>query len=275
MKRFENRVALVTGAARGIGRGIALKLASEGANVVVNDFGNMDAAQAVVTEIQGLGSQAIAISADVSDRDAVAELFKAAIPHFGRLDIVVPNAAVSIRQLVVEADWANVQRMIEVIQFGVFHVCQMAAQQMIKQEMIQQEMPKQAISERSRGKIAIIGSILGEFSAPTSAPYNMSKAAINNFAKTLAAELSAQRINVNIVNPGWIDTPGERVFSTEEEIAAAGPAMPWGRLGQPEDIANAIAFLCSDEADYITGAALRVDGGYMANLSLSLPVGSL
>lgn len=263
MNRFENKVALVTGAARGIGRGIALKLASEGAKVVVNDLNNMDQAEAVVAEIEAMGSQAIAVQADVSDRQSVADMYSAATAHFGRIDIVVPNAAVSIRQPVIEADWANVQRMIEVIQFGVFHVSQMAAQQMLKQEM----------TGRSRGKIAIIGSIMGEFSAPTSAPYNMSKAAINNFTKTLAAELSSERINVNIVNPGWIDTPGERGFATEEEIAAAGPVMPWGRLGLPEDIANAIAFLCSDEADYITGAALRVDGGYMANLSLPLPLG--
>jgi len=171
---------------------------------------------------------------------------------------------------VIEADWAGVQRTIEVVQFGAYNVCQMAAQQMVQQELNQKDG-----SGRSRGKIALIGSIMGEFSAPTSAPYSMSKAALMTFTKTLAAELTEHRINVNIVNPGWIDTPGERNFSTEEDIAAAGPAMPWGRLGLPEDIANAVAFLCSDEADYITGSTLRVDGGYMASMKLPLPVGSL
>lgn len=265
MNRFTGKTALVTGAARGIGRGIALKLASEGANIIVNDLANMDEAKAIASNIESYGSKGIAIEADVSNRSAVQEMFRAAIDHFGSIDIVVPNAAISLRQPVVEADWPNVQRTIEVIQFGVYHVCQLAAQQMVQQEL----------AGRCRGKIAIIGSIMGEFSAPTSAPYNMSKAAINNFAMTLAAELASERINVNVVNPGWIDTPGERAFCTEDEIAAAGPAMPWGRLGIAEDIANAVAFLCSDEADYITGAALRVDGGYMASLKLPLPVGSL
>lgn len=270
MTRFQDKIALVTGAAQGIGRAIALKLAQEGAHVVVNDFKEMAVADSVAAEIRSLGRNAVTHQADVSDRDAVRAMFDAAVDQFGRLDIVVSNAATSVRQPVIEADWAGVQRTIEVVQFGAYNVCQMAAQQMVQQELNQKDG-----SGRSRGKIALIGSIMGEFSAPTSAPYSMSKAALMTFTKTLAAELTEHRINVNIVNPGWIDTPGERNFSTEEDIAAAGPAMPWGRLGLPEDIANAVAFLCSDEADYITGSTLRVDGGYMASMKLPLPVGSL
>ena len=131
--------------------------------------------------------------------------------------------------------------------------------------MIQQEQ-----CYRSQGKIVIIGSVMQEFAVPTSAPYNMAKAAVNHFARTLAAELTPHRINVNTVNPGWIDTPGERAFATDAEISDADPRMPWGRLGQPEDIANAVAFFASDEADYVTGADLRVDGGYMVNLKFVL-----
>jgi glucose 1-dehydrogenase len=103
---------------------------------------------------------------------------------------------------------------------------------------------------------------------PASAAYNMSKAAINHLARTMAAELVGYRINVNVINPGWIDTPGERQFATEEEIQAGAQLMPWKRLGTLEDIANAAAFLCSEEADYVTGTMLRVDGGYMMGLGL-------
>jgi len=265
MNRFQDKVALVTGAARGIGKATVLKLAAEGAHVIVNDFGEMAGANQVVSEIEALGRVALAVQADVSDRAATRAMFNAAVDQFGRLDIVVSNAAISVRQPVIEAEWAGVQRTIEVVQHGAYNVCQMAAQQMVQQKII----------DRSRGKIALIGSIMGEFSAPASAPYSMSKAALMTFTKTLAAELTEQRINVNIVNPGWIDTPGERNFSTEEEIVAAGPTMPWGRLGLPADIANAVAFLCSDDADYITGSTLRVDGGYMASMKLALPMDSL
>ena len=97
----------------------------------------------------------------------------------------------------------------------------------------------------------------------TSAPYNMAKAAINHLGRTMAAELAGHHINVNMINPGWIDTPGERAFATEEELEEGGRSIPWRRLGRPDDIAAAVSFLVSDEADYITGATLRVDGGLM------------
>lgn len=262
MKRFEGKVALVTGAARGIGRGVAMALAVDGANVVINDVGHeaeaVAAAKAVAAEIEAMGQQALVVLVDVSDRTAVAEMMATAVNHFGRLDIVVANAAVSVRQLVVEAEWANMLRTIEVSQFGVFHTCQMGAQQMVKQ----------ALNGRSRGKIVMIGSVHQELAVPRSAAYNMAKAAINHLARTMAAELAGQRINVNVVNPGWIETPGELTHYTPEAIAEAGKRIPWGRIGQPEDIAQAVAFLASDAADYVTGAALRVDGGYVLGLTL-------
>jgi glucose 1-dehydrogenase len=107
--------------------------------------------------------------------------------------------------------------------------------------------------------------------AAGSAAYNMAKAAINHLGRTMAIELAPYRINVNMVNPGWIDTPGERKFSSEEQLRKAGERIPWGRLGTPEDIGKVVAFLASDEADYITGATLRVDGGFL--LGLTLPSG--
>jgi glucose 1-dehydrogenase len=148
---------------------------------------------------------------------------------------------------------------IEVAQFGVFHTCQLAVQQMVKQ----------IEAERPGGKVLVTGSILGEYPFPTSAAYNMAKAAVNHFARTLAAELLPYRINVNVINPGWIDTPGERRYTSDAEIAAAAKTLPWGRLGTPTDIGKAAAFLLSDDADYITGTSLRVDGGYMVGMRLN------
>lgn len=258
MRRFEKKVVLVTGASLGIGRGIARCLAQEGADVVVNYRSHRAEAESAVKEIEALGGRALAWQADVSDRDAVASMITGAVSHFGKLDVVVANAAVTVREPVVEARWENVERTIQVSQFGVFHTCQLAAQQMLKQPL----------AGRSRGKIVVISSIHEEMAPVTSAAYNMAKAAINHLARTMAAELAAARINVNVVNPGWIDTPGERKFYSEAELAEAGKRVPWGRIGVPEDIGKAVAYLASDDADYVTGTVLRVDGGFMVGLSL-------
>jgi len=253
MKRFEGKTALITGAAQGIGRGIALCLAQEGATIIVNDRANIEAAEDVVKTIKAMGQEAIFWQADVSNREAVAAMFTGIVKQFGRIDVVVSNAAMSIREPILEAKWENVLSTFEVTQFGVFHVCQMAAQQMVKQEP----------NPRARGKIVVISSVQSEVAAEGAAAYNMAKAAINHFAQTLAVEVVAQRINVNIIIPGWVDTPGERAYYTEQEIQECGLLLPWGRLGLPEDIGKAVAFLASDDADYITGSTLRVDGGYV------------
>ena len=253
MKRFEGKTALITGAARGIGRGIALCLAREGANIVVNDCANFEQAEEVVKLVQEMGQQALFWQADVSDRDAVAEMFAGAVGQFGRIDVVVSNAARSIREPVVDAQWENVLSTLEVTQFGVFHVCQMAAQHMVQQEP----------NPLSRGKIVIISSVLGEVPFEGSSAYNMAKAAINHLAQTMAVEMAPYRVNVNVITPGWIDTPGERLFYTEQQIQESGKLLPWGRIGLPEDIGKAVAFLASDDADYVTGSILRVDGGYV------------
>ena len=259
MNRFEGKVALVTGAARGIGRGIALKLAAEGARVVVNDHKNMADAEEVVRLIINMGAEAFGFQADVADRERVAAMVEATVRQFGSLDIAVANVGYSVREPILEASWENVQRTTEVIQYGVFSTCQLAAQQMLKQDVV----------NGSRGKFVIIGSVHEEAPFKNSAPYNMAKAAINHFARTLAAELCPHRINVNVVNPGWIDTPGERTSFSDEAIEQAGAALPWGRMGTPDDIATTVAFLVSKEADYITGASIRVDGGYMVNLTMA------
>jgi glucose 1-dehydrogenase len=258
MKRFAGKVALVTGASLGIGRGIARCLAEEGADVVVNYRSHRAEAESAAAEIEALGGRALVWQADVADRNAVADMIAGAVEHFGKLDVAVANAAMSIREPVVEADWEHVQQTLNVTQFGVFHTCQLAAQQMVRQPL----------TGRSRGKIVVISSIHEEIAFPTSGAYNMAKAAINHLARTMAAELAHQRINVNVVNPGWIDTPGERKFYSEAELAAAGARIPWGRIGVPEDIGRAVAYLASDDADYVTGSVLRVDGGFVLGLTL-------
>jgi glucose 1-dehydrogenase len=249
VQRFEGKVALITGAARGIGRGVALCLAEEGAQIIVNDLppAEGEGSRATVREVEALGRQALAYDADISDREQVAGLFAAGVEHFGRIDVVVANAAFSIREPVVEARWEHVLRTLEVTQFGVYHTCQAAAQLMVRQ---------------GGGKIVIIASILGEIVFLNSAAYNMAKAAVIHLGRSLAAELAAHHINVNVINPGYIDTPGERKFATEQQIAQAARNLPWGRLGTPRDIGRAVAFLASDDAEYITGTTLVVDGGY-------------
>lgn len=253
MKRFEGKTALITGSARGIGRGIALCLAEEGASVVINDRANESLAEETVREIKTLGREAIFLKADVSNREQVTTLFDEAIKYFGRIDVVVSNAVYSKRDKVVDAEWKDVLATLEVTQFGVFHICQAAAKHMIHQKP----------NPSSRGKIVIISSVQAEVAAEGCAAYNMAKAAINHFANTLAVEMAEHRVNVNVIAPGWIDTPGERTFYTEEELRKGGEQLPWGRIGTPRDIGKAVAYLASDDADYVTGSILKVDGGYV------------
>jgi len=170
-ERFSGKVALITGASQGIGRGIALCLAEGGADVIVNYRSQRQKAEEVAAAITRMGRQALVVPADVSDRQAVAALFAAAVERFGHVDIAVANAAYSSRELVIEAQWENVLRTIQVSQFGVFHTCQMAAQQMVRQSP----------AHGDGGKIVIISSILEELAPPANAAYNMAKAAINHF----------------------------------------------------------------------------------------------
>jgi glucose 1-dehydrogenase len=261
LKPLTDKVALVTGAARGIGQGIALCLAEEGAAVVVNDLPLQSGsevwdAQETAQTIRSLGGQALVYYADVSQRAQVEAMMAATVAEFGHLDIVVANAAFTIRELSIEAHWENVYRTLEVTQFGVYHTCQLAAKQMVAQ--IQQGRPG--------GKIIIIGSVRAVAPMITSAPYDMAKAAVNQFARTLAAELAEYQINVNAINPGWIDTPGEHKLFSPDQIQAGAKRIPWGRLGTPHEIGRTAVFLASTDADYITGTAVYVDGGFLLGL---------
>jgi glucose 1-dehydrogenase len=233
-------------------------MAEEGADIVVNYRSNREAAEDTAAAVREAGCRALVHQADVSDREAVAGLYTAAVEQFGRIDIAVANAAFSIREPIVGACWENVMKVLSVAQFGAFHTCQMAAQQMLKQ----------AMTLGCRGKILIISSVREMVPFENSGAYNMAKAGINHFGRTLATEMARARINVNIINPGWIDTPGERKYHTDEQLREAGAKLPWGRMGEPEDIGKAAVFLCSDAADYITGTMLLVDGGLLLSAGL-------
>lgn len=257
MKRLTGKVAFITGANSGIGRGVALCMADEGADIAVVDIQPTSQCEEVVQEISARGQRARAWRADVSERAQLAEAVKSVVKHFGRLDIAVADPAFNYREAVVEAKWELVQRSLAVTQLGVFHTCQLVARQMVHQ--------------RQGGKIIIVSSIHAKFPFARSAIYNMAKAGINQFAATLANELARDHVNVNIIEPGWIDTPGERKTRRDEDLRQGAQRIPWGRLGTPRDIGLCAVFLASEDADYITGACVRIDGGYTLGLTLPYP----
>jgi glucose 1-dehydrogenase len=249
MNGLNGKVALVTGAARGIGKGCVLELARRGADVAINDCAHLDQAEQVATEVRAMGRRALVIPLDVTDRVASAALVERAVTGLGRLNIVVANAGFSIRKPFLELEEADAVATLAGTFWSGFHVTQFAARQMARQA--------------EGGSIVFISSVLAVVPFPASSIYNASKAGINHLARTMAAELAALGIRVNAVEPGWIDTPGERKYATDEEIREAGMLLPLGRLGSIEDIAKGVAYLASDDAAYVTGSILRIDGGYV------------
>ena len=248
MVDLENKVGIVTGSSRGIGRGCALAMAKAGADVVVTYRTHPEEAQEVAKIIRQMGREALVVPLDVADREQVEDMVQAAREKFGKIDILVNNAATSVRKPFLEMPVEDMARVLNVSLWGVFHCSQTVARLMVEQGQ--------------GGKIIIISSVHAFIPYGTSLPYNTAKAGINNMGYTMAAELAQYSINVNVIEPGWTDTPGERVFYTEEYLKKEGEKLPWRRLGTIEDIGKAATFLASDAADYITGACLRVDGGF-------------
>jgi glucose 1-dehydrogenase len=242
-----DQVALITGGGRGIGRGIVIELAKAGAAVAINYHSDQAAAAEVAREVERAGSRALLLPGDVSDLAVVERLVADTVAAFGRLTIAVGNAVYSDRQPFYEADMDGFRRTIDVTMWGSFYLARAAARQMI--------------SQGQGGSIVLISSPHAYVPIPRSMAYNMSKAAIDQMARTAAIELTEHRIRVNVLTPGWIDTPGERKFASDETIAAAGQKLPWGRLGQPPEIGRGVVFLCDPRSDYITGSSLLIDGG--------------
>ena len=247
MSRFAGRVALITGASRGIGRGCALVLAKEGADVAINYRSHPEEAEEVADEVRKLGRRAITLKADVANQGEVENMVSETVRQLGGLNHFVSNAAFSDRKRMIEADMEGFRRTIDVTMWGAFYGVRAAAQQMVKQ--------------KKGGSIVVVSSPHAVLAIPTSMACNMAKAAIDHMARTAAIELVNERIRVNTIYPGWVDTPGERKFFTEEQIQAGAKKLPWGRLGTPEETAKAIAYMLSDDADYMTGSNLTIDGG--------------
>jgi 3-oxoacyl-[acyl-carrier protein] reductase len=238
------KVALVTGAAQGIGKAIALLLAKNGAEVVVSDI-NLEKAQETANEIEGMGRRSFAIKVNVTDLKDVERMVGAIVEQFGRIDILVNNAGITRDRLILrmtEEDWDAV---LDVNLKGTFSCTKAVIRYMSKQKS---------------GKIVSIASVSGEMGNPGQANYSASKAGVIGFTKTIAREFAGRGINVNAIAPGYIQTPMTDAVpeKAKEELKRM---IPMERLGQPEDVAQAVLFLVSENSSYITGQVLNVNGG--------------
>jgi glucose 1-dehydrogenase len=247
MKRLSGKTALVTGASSGIGRATALALAQAGADVAINYLTYPEWAQELAAQIRALGRRALLFAVDVADQEAVETMIAQTVQEFGGLDIFVANAFHSDEALFYQADMVGFRRTIDVTMWGAFYGVRAAANQMIRQGR--------------GGNIVVVSSPHAREALPTSMAYNMAKAAVDQMARTAAVELLCHRIRVNIVHPGWTDTPGERKYFSEEVIERVAKTLPWGRLARPEEIARGVLFLVDPASDYITGSTLTIDGG--------------
>ncbi|WP_088240401.1 3-oxoacyl-[acyl-carrier-protein] reductase [Calothrix rhizosoleniae] len=243
LQTLQGKVAIVTGASRGIGRAIAGELAKLGANVVVNYASSSQAAEELVTEITSAGGNAIALQADVSQGDQVDSLFKTAIDKFKRIDILVNNAGITRDTLLLRMKPEDWQAVINLNLTGVFLCTRAASKIMLKQRS---------------GRIVNIASVAGQMGNPGQANYSAAKAGVIGFTKTVAKELAPRGITVNAVAPGFIATDMTEDIKSEEILQF----IPLGRYGQPEEVAGMVRFLAADTAAaYITGQVFNVDGG--------------
>lgn len=242
---LQEKAALVTGASRGIGRAIALEFAKQGANVAVNYAGSEDKAQEVVEELLQLGVKAFKIQADVSNESSVKNMIKEVINQFGRLDILVNNAGVNKDNLLMRMKESEFDQVINTNLKGVFLCTKAVTRQMMKQKA---------------GRIVNVASIVGVSGNPGQANYVAAKAGVIGLTKTTAKELASRNILVNAVAPGFISTDMTDAL-TEEQRKEMQDMIPLAKLGKPEDVARVVRFLASEDANYITGQTLHIDGG--------------
>ncbi len=241
----DRRIALVTGASRGIGAAVAKRLAADGYFVLVNYNGSAQRAQEVVTQITAAGNEAVAMQCDVSDFDACGELIARITADYGRLDVLVNNAGITRDGLLMRMSEADFDAVIDTNLKGAFHTIRHASRQFLKQRS---------------GRIINIASVSGLLGNAGQANYAASKAGVIGLTKSVARELASRQITVNAVAPGFIAT--EMVDAmTDSAKAAMTDHIPFGRIGEPEEVADVVAFLASDAARYVTGQIIAVDGG--------------
>ncbi len=239
------KVALVTGAARGIGKAIALKLASQGAVVIVNYAGSKEKAEAVVAQIREASGEAVAMQCDVSDYSACEALSKAVLEQFGRLDILVNNAGITRDGLLMRMSEADYDAVLDTNLKGAFNMIRHFSRSFLKQRS---------------GRIINISSVSGVMGNAGQANYSASKAGLIGLTKSVARELAGRGVCVNAVAPGFIATDMTEAMA-ESAKEGLEKLIPFGHMGKPEDVAEAVAFLAGDASAYITGQVICVDGG--------------
>ncbi len=242
---LKGKIALVTGAAKGIGRAVALALAEEGATVIVNYNGSRERAEQTAEEIKALGADGRVYQCNVADTQATLAMVKEVTAEYGRLDILVNNAGITRDNLIMKMSEEDFDEVINANLKGCFNTIKAVSRQMLKQRS---------------GRIINITSVSGILGNAGQANYAASKAGIIGLTKTMARELASRGITVNAVAPGFVDTDMTQVLSDSVKEAATAQ-IPLGRFGKPEDIANMVAYLASEKGAYITGQIISVDGG--------------
>lgn len=246
MNKLTGKIAIVTGASRGIGRAIAINLAMEGASIVVNYSKDEEGAKETVEKIKKLGGTAIEIKKNISSYKETEELVKEVIDTFGKIDILVNNAGISKIGLFMDATREEIDNVINTNLLGTMYLTRNVIPFMINKG----------------GNIVNISSMWGEVGASCEVLYSTSKGGINLFTKALAKEMAPSHIRVNAIAPGVIDTKMNSFLNNSEKEELINE-IPIGRFGLPEEIAKAVVFLCSDDSSYLTGEVIKIDGGYI------------
>lgn len=252
MARLLNKVAIITGAASnpGLGYASAVRFAQEGAKLVITDI-DMDGLAAAEKDLVAMGAEVLAMEQNVVDEDRWQEVVDATVEHFGSLDILVNNAGIALLRPISEYTTADYDLQMDVNIRSVFFGCRKALPAMIAS---------------GGGSIVNMSSVAGLRGLPGVSVYGIAKAGVQNLSKTIAMEHAADGIRCNSVHPGLIDTniQNDARRDNYDEFVKIGESVPWGRMGFPEEVANCVLFLASDEANYVTGTELVVDGGLMA-----------
>ncbi len=245
--KLAGKVALITGASSGIGRATALLFAKQGADVALNYLTMPESAEQAAADIRALGCKALLLKVDVTDQAAVETMVERTVKELGRLDVFVSSAVYSDREPFTSANMAGFRKTIDVSMWGAYYALRASANVMIKQGQ--------------GGAVVIVSSPHAEIAFPNCMAYNMAKAALDQMARSAALELMPHKIKVNIIYPGWTDTPGERKFFSEDALKQASKGTPMGRLATADEIAHGVFFLVDPDTQYMTGSTLNMDGG--------------